>query len=73
MGKGIDFTKIKKPPLGITPRNIHEEKRIEELIGGIQRYTEADNICPALISWCEELRDLIIARWRQTPSQEDHE
>lgn len=48
-----------KPPLGLTPRYIHDCERIDEILCAIERYTDANMSIPK--SWVEELRDLLKA------------
>lgn len=45
-----------KPPLGIEPRYIHDEKRKEALIGAILRYIDNDMEIP--VQWIEEYNDI---------------
>ena len=44
-----------KPPLGITPRFVSEEKRIQEIQSGINRFINAKYPIP--IEWVEELNE----------------
>jgi hypothetical protein len=46
-----------KPPLGITPRFILEEKRLQEIIEGIDRRVKATYEIP--IEWIEEYNMLV--------------
>lgn len=46
----------KKPPIGITPRWLLDEKRAKEIQEAIYRYKAADYPIP--IEWVEELKDL---------------
>lgn len=50
----------KTPPIGLTPRWLHNEKRIDEIIGAIKRYSEADIVPP--IDWINELDELVKQR-----------
>ena len=45
-----------KPPIGIMPRWLHDEKRAMEIKEAIRRYQAADYPIP--IEWVEELKDL---------------
>lgn len=49
-----------KPPLGLTPRGIIEERRLFDIIRAIHRYTEA--CYPIPIDWIEEYNSLIKSR-----------
>ena len=46
----------KKPPLGITPKNIHDLMRVEEIITAMKRYSNEE--IPIPIEWITELHDL---------------
>ena len=50
------MTNIVKPPLGLTPRWIHEMERFEEIISAMKRYSEAG--IPIPIEWIEEVDEL---------------
>ncbi len=52
--------KITKPPLGITPKSIWDEKRIVEIKLAIQRYVEAGKKIPA--EWVYEKNELTNAQ-----------
>ena len=54
------FEPTKKPPIGIEPRFIWEEKRIYDLMSAIDRYMEAR--LPILEAWQDELNDLLYSR-----------
>ncbi len=43
---------LKKPPLGIIPKKIHDEKRFKELCAAIKRYQVANLPIPA--EWWDE-------------------
>lgn len=45
-----------KPPLGCTPRNIAEEKRLIEVCSAACRYHDEGKKIP--IEWIREIRDL---------------
>lgn len=47
---------LKKPPIGIEPRNIWEKKRIKALKAAIKRYVDADMEVP--IEWVKELNEV---------------
>ena len=47
---------IKKPPLGVPPRWLHDSNRAKEILDAIERYTDANMSIPK--SWIEELQDL---------------
>ena len=44
------------PPLGLRPKEIHEEKRIEEIIRAMHRYVRAREKIPVM--WFRELTTL---------------
>lgn len=46
-----------RQPIGITPRFIHEEKRIHDIYDAIQRYLDAKKEIP--LKWIEEYNELI--------------
>jgi hypothetical protein len=50
-----------KPPLGLTPRFIVEERRMKEILGAIQRYCDAQRLIPS--EWVEELSEIINQRF----------
>lgn len=45
-----------KPPLGVMPRHVHEQLRIQDLTRAIQRYAMACRHIPN--EWIEELKEL---------------
>lgn len=49
-------TKLKKPPVGLKPRNIHDTARINEILSAMRRYTEAGKRFPD--EWIKEIGDL---------------
>lgn len=49
---------MERPPIGIMPRYIWEEKRLSELISAINRYV--DNCMPVPMEWIEEYNELIV-------------
>lgn len=46
-----------KPPLGVLPRHIHDENRLEDLKGAITRYMDAGLMVKH--EWIEEYNELI--------------
>lgn len=65
--KGTEFTmpeeikneeKDKKPPLGLEPRDVHEEYRIMDIFAAMKRYSMAEMVIP--LEWIEELDDLFM-------------
>jgi hypothetical protein len=46
-----------KPPLGLLPMAIHNDKRIEDITGAVVRYFEFGYSIPK--EWIEEYNDLI--------------
>lgn len=46
-----------KPPLGIVPRKIWEDKRLEEIKSAILRYIDSRHAIP--LEWVEEYNELI--------------
>ena len=46
-----------KPPLGLCPRDIREEQRVEEICEAIIRYKKAKKLVPW--DWLKELADLV--------------
>ena len=49
-------SEVEQPPLGLRPRFIATEQRIQEIKEACQRYREADYIIPT--EWLTELCDL---------------
>jgi hypothetical protein len=49
-----------RPPIGLTPKHIHDASREEEIISAITRYLKAGNPIPP--DWTTELRRLQVAR-----------
>lgn len=47
----------KKPPLGVKPRWLHDEQRLQDLGGAIYRYL-SDKM-PIKIEWVEEYNEII--------------
>lgn len=48
---------MKKPPLGLKPRYIHDGERLYEIKEAIVRYMDAD--CPIPAEWVREYNELI--------------
>ncbi len=46
----------KKPPLGLMPRKLWDEKRADEIRAAIERYNEAGAVIPA--EWVEEYNEI---------------
>lgn len=46
-----------RPPLGLKPRNVHNQQRIQEIVAAIGRYTDANKPIPS--EWIEEYNDLV--------------
>lgn len=53
----IDRAIEEKPPLGLKPRRIHDEERVNELANAIHRYV--NNVKEIPIEWIEEYNELI--------------
>ena len=49
-------SRVVKPPIGLIPRDIHAEQRINAIVSAIGRYAEVGLSFPK--EWAEELRDL---------------
>lgn len=62
---------LKKPPIGIEPRNIWEKKRIKELKAAIKRYVDADMEVP--IEWVTELNEFCGREKSENKSSESNE
>lgn len=50
-------TRMKKPPLGVEPRHIHDETRRQDLAGAIARYIE-DGEMVVPVEWVNEYNEL---------------
>jgi hypothetical protein len=48
---------IRKVPLGVSPKYIWDEQRIQDLKGAIERYTQANLQVP--IEWVDEYNTLV--------------
>ena len=47
---------MKKPPLGVMPRYVHDEMRRQDLIGAITRYINDGAMVP--LEWVKEYNEL---------------
>ena len=45
-----------KPPLGIMPKDVHNKKRVLEILEAMRRYNEVNKTIPKC--WFHELEDL---------------
>ena len=52
-----DMETVPMPPLGLTPKFIHNKKRVLEILDAMERYSYVR--FPAPIEWVEELRELV--------------
>lgn len=61
INKPVTFTPTKKPPLGITPKTIHQEMVKKERFGDLQRAITRylENGLPINIEWINEYNELI--------------
>jgi len=50
------MSELKKPPLGLEPRWVHDSRRAKDILDAIERYTDANMSIPK--KWVEELKDL---------------
>ena len=57
MEKIKDIQTVPLPPLGLTPKLIHNKKRVLEILDAMERYSYQR--FPIPIEWVEELRELI--------------
>jgi hypothetical protein len=48
---------VKPPPIGVTPRFIHDERRAAELMAAIVRFLESGQ--PVHVEWYDELVELL--------------
>lgn len=51
-------TRVQPPPLGLCPRWVVTEHRIQEIKDAINRYINEDK--PVPVEWIEELRELLV-------------
>lgn len=63
------FQNAVKPPLGITPREILDTKRLEEITDGIQRFIKADILVPEV--WFEEAFEIYDRMRRRSEKREE--
>lgn len=59
MDKVNNMSELKKPPLGLEPRWVHDSRRVKAILDAIERYTDANMSIPK--KWVEELKDLFNA------------
>ena len=57
------MSELKKPPLGLEPRWVHDSRRAENILEAIERYTDANMSIPK--TWVEELKDLFNAYFKK--------
>lgn len=57
------MSELKKPPLGLKPKWVHDLRRAEDILDAIERYTDANMSIPK--AWVEELKDLFNAYFRK--------
>lgn len=57
------MSELKKPPLGLEPRWVHDSRRADDILDAIERYTDANMSIPK--TWIEELKDLFNAYFRK--------
>lgn len=55
----VDANMNKKPPLGIRPRFLITEERIDEIVAAMHRYEEENMTIP--LNWFSELKELLSA------------
>lgn len=48
---------MKKPPLGIMPKHIHDMNRMLELERAIYRYLDAESVIP--VKWIDEYNEFV--------------
>ena len=58
-----EVNELKKPPLGLEPRWIHDSRRAMAILDAIERYTDANMSIPK--KWVEELKDLFNVYFRK--------
>lgn len=56
-GRFFIITKIEKPPIGLIPKGIHKDIRINDICKAIERYSSKKLRIP--IEWIEEYNELI--------------
>ena len=60
---------MKKPPLGIKPKRIHDMDRILDLERAIYRYIDAESAIP--VRWIDEYNELIKAGVRRVEMEKE--
>lgn len=55
--EGFSITGVAKPPLGLRPRIVVDQLRIEEILEAYDRYKSADYVIPR--EWSEEYSELM--------------
>ncbi|MBR8344215.1 hypothetical protein [Burkholderia ambifaria] len=50
-----------KPPLGLVPKYIHDERRMKDILGALERYSDAS--LPVPTEWVQELSSIINERF----------
>lgn len=58
-----DCMELKKHPLGLEPRWIHDSKRAKDILDAIERYTDANMSIPK--KWVEELKEYFHAYFEE--------
>ena len=58
-----EVNELKKHPLGLEPRWIHDSKRAKAILDAIERYTDANLSIPK--KWVEELKELFHAYFEE--------
>ena len=53
------MSELKKPPLGLKPRWVHDSRRAKDILDAIERYTDVNMSIPK--AWVKELKDLFNA------------
>lgn len=56
-GCGLHYMPIEKPPLGLMPRKIHDERRLHDVANAINRYIAHGYEIPT--EWVEEYNGLV--------------
>jgi len=56
LNRGKTMEPLKKPPLGLIPRKIKDQQRLEEILEALDRYIYAKKAIP--INWIEEYNEL---------------
>ncbi|MDM8357486.1 hypothetical protein [Pandoraea communis] len=50
-----------RPPLGLVPKAIHDERRARQILGAMQRYSDAG--LPVPREWMDEFTELLSKIW----------